>query len=210
MFSLNIPYLSLDEIRNQSDCFLHDNSIDAIPVEIEKVVEFNYGIDIIPFPDLQKTFRTEGFSAKDFTEIYVDQFVYENRFYRYRFTLAHEIAHLILHKSYLESCTIKTLDGWIKFIRELDPRDHDKIEFQAYTFAGLVLVPDRFLHQRFNDHLVEIEDLIDQAKSSGLVKADYLDYAIDKLADLLSPDFQVSRDVLTRRIKNTKLDLLLP
>jgi hypothetical protein len=57
-------------------------------VDIETIVEFELGLNIFPFPNLQTTFDIEGFISGDLTVIYVDEFIYHQRPARYRFTLA--------------------------------------------------------------------------------------------------------------------------
>jgi len=73
------------------------NPTRVIPVPIEEIAEFKLGVNIIPIPNLQKTFEVEGFISSDLQNIYVDQFILYERPTRYRFTLAHEIGHIFLH-----------------------------------------------------------------------------------------------------------------
>jgi hypothetical protein len=100
MINLNVQYLSNAYIASAADSFLKENRLSSIPVDIERVIEFNYRMDIIPVPNLQTAYDIEGCSAYDFTAIYVDQYVYERIYNRYRFTLAHELGHKILHREY--------------------------------------------------------------------------------------------------------------
>jgi len=53
-------------------------------------------MDIIPLPNLKIAFDIDGFSTSDFNAIYVDQFVYEQRYHRFRFTLTHELGHKVM------------------------------------------------------------------------------------------------------------------
>lgn len=209
MIPLTVPYLTNEKIRDKANQFLHDTQSTDIPVDIEKIVEFYYKMDIVPIPDLQKLIDVEGFSTSDFTTIYVDNFVYENRISRYRFTLAHEIGHFILHHEYLQECNIDDLENWKQFINNIDPREHSKMEYQAYTFAGMILVPTQILHSKVNENIGQINTLVEQAKQNGMKKSDYLDYAIDNLASILAPQFDVSIAVLIRRIKCDQLDRMI-
>jgi len=101
MINLNVPYLSDAYIASVACSFLKENSLASIPINIEHVIESNYRMDIVPLPGLQKVFDIEGFSTSDFSAIYVDQSVYEQKYYRYRFTLAHELGHKVMHQEYL-------------------------------------------------------------------------------------------------------------
>jgi hypothetical protein len=62
-------------------------------VDIEAIAEFDPGLNIFPFPNLQETFDLEGFISGDLNVIDVDEWIYYQRPARYRFTLAHEIRH---------------------------------------------------------------------------------------------------------------------
>ena len=55
------PILSYEKINTYAESFLRNFNVDnELPVPIEKIVEFKLGIDIIPFPNLQRTFDVEG------------------------------------------------------------------------------------------------------------------------------------------------------
>lgn len=86
--------LSMDKIRNEAERFREEHIFTKeLPVDIEHVVEATLGIRIIPIESLQRLCDMEGFISKDFTTIYVDEFLYmDDRYYkRERFTIAHEI-----------------------------------------------------------------------------------------------------------------------
>lgn len=70
------PILSYEQINEQAEKFLEEHKADKkLPVPIEEIVEFDLGLDIIPFPNLQKDFDIDGFISGDLTSIYVDQFI---------------------------------------------------------------------------------------------------------------------------------------
>ena len=214
MIKLKIQYLEDEEIANHVAGFLqrHHKS-KSIPVPIEEIIDFDFNIDIIPLPGVQDLCDVDGFISPDFSAIYVDNYVYHNRPYRFRFTLAHEIGHLIIHKEKLSQIRIDPTDAvnsWASFLREIDGKDHSKIEYQGYTFGGLVLVPPINLLEQFNANLPMIEPLVDEAKQAGIPRHNYLKYAVDQMAATLSPIFDVSTDVLTRRIISDNLDQLFP
>ena len=206
MINLNVPYFNDESIALAADSFLKKNSINSIPVNIEYVIEYNYRMDIVPLPDLQMAFDVEGFSTSDFNVIYVDNFVYGQRYYRYRYTLAHELAHKLLHQKYLSKLKFSSVAEWANVVDQLDPADHSKMEYQAYTFAGMVLVPAQFLRTTFNEQLRLYEPQIEQAKSNGLSRGDYVHTVLDKMAYDLSPKFEVSMNVLFRRIEFESLE----
>ena len=96
--SFKAPYLSKDELRQRAEQFLErHNPNRTIPVPIEFIIESDFAMDIVPVPGLQAGFDVVAFITKDMSEIRVDEYVYMNRLNRYRFSLAHELAHRILH-----------------------------------------------------------------------------------------------------------------
>lgn len=95
---ISVSYLSYGTINLAAENFLKTyHPANTIPIPIEEIIEFKLGIDIIPLHGLHQAFDTDGFISSDLKSISVDLFVYESRPGRYRFTLAHEIGHLVLH-----------------------------------------------------------------------------------------------------------------
>ena len=146
------PILSYEKINIYAENFLKEYGIDnELSVPIEKIVEFKLGIDIIPFPDLQRNFDVEGFLAGDSTGIYVDEYIYNNRPTRYYFTLAHETGHFVIHKDLIEQIRPSSVSAWENFIDQVDGEVYGWLEYQAYAFGGLLLVPRKFLFKHFNN-----------------------------------------------------------
>lgn len=153
-------------------------------------------LDIIPILGLQLAFEVEGFMSSDLRSITVDQFVFERRPARYRFTLAHEIAHLCLHREILEKLKFSTVEEWKKFQLDVDAEDYSWLEYQAYSFAGLVLVPP--------DHLrAEFEACEGMARAEGVTLGS--DAAYWYIAEALSGTFQVSSGVIEKRLRKDGL-----
>lgn len=115
-----------------------------------------------------------------------------------------------LGKEYLEKYQISDMDQWRQFFEEIDTNDHSKMEYQGYAFAGLILVPRAELRKRAEQHISEVFPMIDKAKEMGVSRVDYLGYAKDKLALILSPIFEVSTEVIIRRMDYDSLDTLIP
>lgn len=196
------PILSYEDINKYAEEFLRKHSADdKLPAPIEEIIEFDLRIDIIPFPELQRSFDIEGFISGDLSCIYVDDFIFLNRPARYRFTLAHEIGHFILHKDLIETIRPKSIADWKDFILNVDEEVYDWLEWQAYTFAGLLLVPRKFLSKDFQQQINVLKDKIELVKFRNLPKDSYQEYVIDAIASKLIKTYDVSRDVLIKRIE---------
>jgi len=206
-----VPFLTNEQLHDAAMAFLRKYyPLDSLPIPIEEIIEFQLGLDIIPTPGLSKGFEIDGFLTRDFSSIYVDDFIQSNRPTRYRFTLAHEIGHLVLHRELLdEIATFNDVDSWREFVKNLGP-DKGKYEYQGYTFAGYVLVPKHHLASGVKQCLPEIGAEIAAAKSARIPRAAYLDYAVNMLSDKLAGQFDVSPEVIQKRIKNDKLDSNIP
>jgi len=70
----------------------------------------------------------------------------DDRYYsRLRFSLAHELGHLLLHKSAYESLKIKNFEDYYRFLLDVPSKEYGKIETQANKFAGFLLMPREIL-----------------------------------------------------------------
>lgn len=153
-----------EQINAEAESFLTAyHSSKSIPIPIEEIIDLKLQIDIIPIPSLKDAFAEVGldidaFIASDFTSISVDKFIQEKRNNRYRFSLAHEIGHMLLHGYLYSKFEFRTIDEWIAAIAHMPFRDQEIIEWQADEFAGLVLVPRAILGSELKKTLKETED----------------------------------------------------
>jgi len=208
---MSIIFLPYKKIAEEAKKFLAKyHPEDKVPIPIEDIIEFDLKFDILPTENLQSNYDTDGFITGDFTSIYVDEYVYKNRPNRYRFTLAHEVGHFVLHKNILKGHAIASVSSWKKYISEIDPKDYSDIEFQGYAFAGLLLVPPHHLKIHFDANLHKTSTLIKQAKNKNIKREDYLCYAKAALSRILAPRFEVSEEVITKRIEYDKLENQIP
>ena len=80
--------------------------------------------------------------SRDMQQICVDGAVFEDFPGRYRFSLAHEVGHRQLHADIYAQLQFSEIADWKNLIcNEVGEKDYGKLEFQAYAFAGLILVP---------------------------------------------------------------------
>jgi hypothetical protein len=113
MMGIRAPFLPYDELRKRAEGFLKQfNAEREIPVPIERIVEFGLGIDIVPTPGLHENFDIDSYPTSDLTEIHVDEYVYKRRPARYRFSLAHEVSHLLIHQEIFEQLKFSTIAEW--------------------------------------------------------------------------------------------------
>jgi Zn-dependent peptidase ImmA (M78 family) len=108
---------------------------------VELLIERHMGIDIVPVAGLRRRHHIDAYLAQDLTTIYVDPEVQQKHSARFRFTLAHELGHLVLHKSLYEAANYTDIDGWLEFHTSLTKTHLNRYEGQASSFAGTLLLP---------------------------------------------------------------------
>ena len=196
---VDAPILSYEQIRALADGFLRKyNPKKHTPVPIDEIVEFQFGIDIIPIPGLHESFEIDGFTSSDLQEITVDQYVYEHRQGRYRFTLAHEIGHIVLHSHIYKARKFRTTREWKAFVKSIPEETHSWLEYQAYSFAGLILVP----HDPLLTHAKRLVREV-RRKITGIKNEE--DIVRQVVAEALAKEFDVSMAVIERRLTKDKI-----
>jgi len=137
------PFLTYESVNSKAgDTLRSVNWDERIPVDVESIVEFALGIEIVPVRGLKDRYAVDGFLTLDLARIAVDEYILERHPTRYRFTLAHEVGHMVLHGSIFSSLLIASTQEWLSFYVGLDDHDYGWFERQAYWFAGSLLVPD--------------------------------------------------------------------
>ena len=122
MLSLGVPYLEYEKIADVAISFLREKRLTSIPVDIEGVIDREYKSNIIGLPGLHSTYDTDAFSSPDFRNIYIEESLWccDNR---YRFTLAHELGHHLMHRKYLNAIGgYRSVKEWVQRVSEIDPK----------------------------------------------------------------------------------------
>jgi Zn-dependent peptidase ImmA (M78 family) len=195
--SLPIQYLPYKDLRVISQDFLaKHHGKGSIPVPIEQIVEFDFGINIVPIQGLQRVYDIDAFISGDLESIYVDLGILESTSpYRYRFSLAHELSHAILHAAVFEQLKFKNIEEWKTTIAKLPEKERGLLEWQAYALGGLILVPQEPLKEKLTHG-------IRTAKENGF--GEDWDPAKDYLCTWIGKYFDVSSGVIAKRLDAEK------
>jgi len=126
----------------------------AIPVDIEQIIELDLEIDIIPIPGLKqlpkkRDLDIDAFISPDFSSITVDQGIMMKVRPRYRFSLAHEIGHMVLHQEFYGKFEFGDSEEFIQVFARIPHRLWKPFEKQANEFAGRLLVPQDELARNY-------------------------------------------------------------
>lgn len=217
MNKFNIKWMSKDYINAFAEQFIKEhNPTYIIPVKIDWIIESksDLGMDIIPILGLKDDFTKAGFEidafiSSDLQSITVDQYIMNKNENRYRFTLAHEIAHKILHEDIYQQFEFSNIEGWIATIRSVRSNpDFDKVEWQADEFAGRILVPKSVLNDEFTkeqDNMIQMYSKDHPIISSYSESIDYMDFITDATIHSLAQKFIVSDVVIRIRLETESL-----
>jgi len=188
-----VPRLSYEDIRKHADGFLREfHPEGSIPVPIEEIADIKLRINIIPVPGLHDAIELDGCMYGNLKDICVDEYIYSHRPARYRFTLAHEIGHIVLHRHVYETARFKSIAEWPVFLNSISETAHAWFEWQAYCFAGLVLVPAGPLAER-------VAEAVERVKAEGISLIENRDFAWERIAGSLAKQFEVSSTVIQKR-----------
>jgi len=191
--SLQIQRLSYQRIGQIADKFLskyHPKL--SLPIPIEEISEQKLKLKILQEMNLKKEYDVDGFLTSDLTTIFVDFNLYMNFENRTRFTIAHEIGHLILHGQLFKTLNINSVNDLNSFAEKLTDDEHGWLEYQAYTFASHILVPKNLLFEEIK-------------KRIGRVPKLETTEVLAPIAQDLLETFQVSGDVMLRRFQKENI-----
>ena len=200
---LKTIFKSTEQINSAAESFLKRYwPSKKLPIQIEEIIEFQLNIDIIPIQGLKDCFKKLGldidaFISSNFETITVDQSMQERIATRYRFSLAHEIGHMLLHEYLYFQFRFNNINEWCKIIREIPLEDRGRVEWQADEFAGRLLVPSLPLKENYQVALREAKKYVKKSEKELLI-----DMAIRYF---LAPKFEVSNSVIRIRSENEGL-----
>lgn len=208
--SPELRFFSYEEIRQIADDYAgHHDLGKNVPVDIDRLVDNILGINVIPFPSLFKSFDVNAFISNDFRKVYIDEYLYLNLESQYRFTLAHELGHMVLHSGYYKQFKIDSIASYVKFVAGIGEDQYKLIETQANHFAGLFLVPAAALRGHFLEQAKDIVRFI-SSRYKRQRRDNYLGTAIELISHKLSPIFNVHYQPIQIRIERDGLTKLIP
>lgn len=200
-------YISWADIRRKAEEVRERYCPGQVPIDIEAVIEFGFGLEIRPVRDLKHIIEFEGMLSKDCKTIMVDSYTFNHPSYepRVRFTLAHELGHLCLHRDLYESHNFRSPNEWYELLESFDPEDLRRYENQANEFAGRLLVPVEVLERKVEelaDQMIQLEQI---ACAKGIDDDEIRTSKKDWLLGQLSRHFHVSTSVIDLRLSFEKI-----
>jgi|LDZT01.1.fsa_nt_gi hypothetical protein len=157
------------------------------------IAEQKLNIKIIPIPDLIKLVSVDTLITSKWNTVFTDSFFYLERENRFRFSLAHEIGHFVLHKEIYESLVIENIEDYENFFANMSQDDYRFFESQANRFANYLLIPTDRLEK-------EIEDTTKNNEKYKIFEEE--EAKINYLSWSLCNKFKISEKPMTIAIKN--------
>lgn len=168
-----------------------------VAVQVLELAEFDLGLDLIPAEGLRERLEIDALLMGDLSSILLDRRAFMNPRleYRLRFSVAHEIGHLILHRDIYGGLQHATAGEWFDYIAAVPEVEYGWVEWQAYEFAGRLLVPPVPLKESL-DQAVEI------ARAAGFTEWDASgETALGFIANHICRQFGVPAEVIARRLR---------
>jgi len=197
--SLRIRSFTYGELRQIAVDFLAANhSAGGIPVPVEEIVEFHLQLDIVPIPGLRRNYDVDGFVSQDFRDISVDQDLQERRPADYRYTLAHELSHVLIHQDVIKQLKFDSVEEWKAMILAERSDEQSVYEGQAHDLGCLILVPPARLVEEFENDRRRIN-------ATGLAPERLGERGRKIVESDMAQRFNVPRFVITDRMNRDRL-----
>ena len=187
--------LSYNGVRNEVATFVADFHVhQSVPVDVEHIADVVLGLDVVPMAGLRAKWDIDGYLSADRSIIYLDQTMASGSIlHRHRFTVAHELGHWYLHQDLYEAAERSGLESFVDYVNAIPEETWAWYEWQAYAFAGLLLVPRS-----------PLAETCEQAKAHALSRGFRdLDTEVEAhrsyLAEWIAKRFQVSAEVILKR-----------
>jgi Zn-dependent peptidase ImmA (M78 family) len=182
-------------------------------VDIDDIVERCYDIRIEGAP-LKWEHGVEGYPCLGGHKIFIDSGLMndDRQERRYRFTLAEEFAHIILHRDIWKN--VNTPEEWAEAWTKLPDDVHNKLDNNAKELAGIILLP-RF---SFINRAVQIRDSLcttfgyELLRLSDMQKDEIKNSAIKVLADNFNVSTQsceIRMERIERYFRQSLFDMTL-
>lgn len=196
---INVPFVSDARIDEIIERLRKNNIFSGLKLDAEKLCSFLSNVYPVTF-DFETTLPNNLLGKIEFEsqKIFITKSL-KHDINRWRFTLVHEVGHLILHSKLLENKIDEKTDtefsiSFRHFISEMTSR---RLELQANIFASHILLPFDTLNKMVNEYF---------ATERIHKKRLYLDHQpvnqqlVFTLLNKISSDFQVSIEVAKIRL----------
>jgi Zn-dependent peptidase ImmA (M78 family) len=151
--------MNYKQIKNQSNIFLHNfyqKKDFSFPINVLGMIKsLHYQLEYKDLPDYLVAY-TDMIQKKIFLTNAISELENRNNKGRVHFTLAHEIAHIILHeKIYLEKLAFCTKENNWEALEKMT--ENEKLEKEADIFASHLILPRDLLKKEITQYFGQQE-----------------------------------------------------
>lgn len=143
----------------------------------------------------------DAFLSSDFTELHIDEDKYMGQTNRSRFTFAHEVGHIVMHKDVVVKAS--SIDEWKRIILQAGS-GRDMYESQANDFAGCLLMPRDLLLEEFEKCKQTAKKEFAANQMTMPDDLTLISFFASKIAPVFDVSIQAAEIRLSKAIKNNK------
>lgn len=208
---MNIKTITYREYHQIANSFIRQVGFHLktdLPLDIEQMI-YVAGHHIVPITNLFREFSAKGVLIKKISgfDIGIDRnhWMDDNQDLFFRFTLAEELAHILIHAPIYNGLT--TVAEVISFLNDLPDEEYKKLDQQARNVASYLLFPQNLLE---NFIINFCEENINQLKSEDFYSKESLaGYIAEKTYRKLFVSKQVIAQILIYRYPRLIIDIVL-
>ncbi len=197
-----IDFLNESKIEEIAEEFRSTFWDSRIPIDIELIIEKRLKLDLIPVSQMKRDYGIEAFISLNMKEIYYDSNIIETRI---RFSMAHEIGHMVLHKDSIAELRSDDYREYRENINKIPASTIDRAEIQASAFASYLLMPSLELEKQVEQYIFENKVKVSALKP--LFKSISNDNLYESFAMEIGKIFDVSTLAAAIRMRKSKLDI---
>jgi len=169
-----------------------------VPVDVDEMAEFDVDIRVETRKGLHADRGIEGAITQDLTTILIDDGLFTKNI-RWRVTIAHEMAHAVLHADFIRALASDDDEAWKSANLGISGADNDVLEAEAQIFADALLVPDASLTRLH-------AEVIEKLKRSGREVHEVSSASKEHLAGDIARQLEVPTRMVERRLASLSLD----
>lgn len=158
MSNLPIKFYTHQELETFAEVFLDNfhKPKNSFPIEIDVIAEADLKIGIYPFSELEERYGLHGYLALSLEKIYVDQKLMDLDLFekRYRFTVAEEIGHYVLHKNIFDG--VKTPEDYMDAYGKISAKEYAKMDMDAKHLGGAILMPSDLFRKKSLEYATSV------------------------------------------------------
>lgn len=203
---IEIPFVTHDRLNHIVDKLFKNNVYEGSTLNFDKLTNFlaprynvKFEFDLIDQENYLGKIEFNPLTIKISNKARVDK-------NRWRFTLAHEIGHLILHSPILKERLVEKKDNENSLILKYSTssKHTDKLEIQANLFASYLLLPENILIPRMQKIFTQFRI---HKKQLYLDSQPVNQKEVFEILSILSKEFEASIETIKLRL--IKLNLLI-